>query len=96
MNTITIPGPSDRSKNLPIYLVIVEDPTNKKRLTYIRATRLDYKDGMVELWGQVLEKAEIENPLQETNSKKVHWVIPNTKLVRIENVSYNNKEKTNG
>lgn len=90
-----IPRVVDRSATKPIYLVIVEDPTEKDNIAYYKAQ--DLNEGSIptlEIRGFQLSKTQAGQLVKDphANSAKVgaavNRKIPWHRVIRIENTTY--------
>ena len=88
-----IPKPADRSKNKPIYIVVVEDPENKSKITYYLTQSLDKNPADIDLKGFPVTKAEankqVKNPNIEKDAKDlINVIIPWHRVIKILNITY--------
>jgi hypothetical protein len=100
-----IPRVVDRSATKPIYLIVVEDPTEKDGVTFYKTQDLD--EGNVtslELRGFQLNKTQagqlVKDPRASTTSAKtetkaVNRKIPWHRIIRIENTTYKKPQGEN-
>jgi hypothetical protein len=94
----SIPKPVNRNAVKPVYLVVVEDPTEKDGFAYYKSQDLNKSGaGSIEIRGFQLNKTQagqlVKDPRAtvsaKTEPKAVDRTIPWHRVIRIENTTYN-------
>lgn len=90
-----IPKPVNRSATKPVYLLVVEDPTEKDGFAYYKSQDLNEGTAVLEFRGFHLTKTQAGQLTKDphansakTETKAVNRKIPWHKIIRIENVTY--------
>lgn len=99
---MTIFKVTDRSALKPIYIVIVEDLTEKNKLCYYKAQEFTETSNYLEIRsGVLLTKLQAENlsvdPYAKNNAKtEVNRKIPWHRIIRMDNITYKTAKLTQG
>jgi hypothetical protein len=94
-----IPKVVDRSATKPIYLIVVDDPTEKEGFAYYQTQNLiESSIPALEFRGYQLTRSQAGQLVKDPHAKSakmepraVNRKIPWHRVIRIENTTYNNK-----
>lgn len=94
-----IPKPADRNANKPVYIMKVEDPTEKDGVAYFKVTNIIRGAYSVDIRGFHLSKAQADklgkNPSVEIKSttSEVHVEFPWHRVISNTNITYKKAQK---